>query len=230
MITVENTKTIVWDLDGTLIDSFGIFTEVLAEVVPSYGRDMPTAEIIRQNYHGSLDDAISNVMGGLGPDELDAIVADFLRLQEVHYNVIEHHFYPDALHLAQRAHEAEIFQALVTNRNRRSQLFASPQSIVARSALSGLMGVIICGDDTEYRKPKPEVVGALLSSGLLVPAETVVIGDQFVDAVLARNLGAKAILVNRGDEQIAHMDRLGEDWESEVQIVGSLDEVDILRQ
>lgn len=227
MVTVE-AKSIIWDLDGTLIDSFGIYTEVLAEILPQYGWPMPPEQTLIENYHGSLTDTISNVLGGVEPDELESIIQDFLQAQNGHYEIIDHHFYPDALEFAKRAHSKGLFQAIVTNRNHMGRLNASPLSIVERSVLKDLIDTVVCGDDTEHRKPSAAVVDTLLAEGKIIPEETVVIGDQYVDAELARNLGAKAILVNRGTQPIAHLDRLGKNWQNDVQIVRSLNEVTVL--
>jgi phosphoglycolate phosphatase-like HAD superfamily hydrolase len=52
-----------------------------------------------------------------------------------------------------------------------------------------------------------------------------VVGDQFVDAELASNLGCKAILVARA-EAMAHLDRLN-NWKEYVHIVPELWSVSI---
>lgn len=226
MIDKEITS-VVWDLDGTLLDSFGVFQEVLAEILPDHNLVLPSLEVLVNNYHGSLADSINSVLGGLESDKLNAIVQDFLTAQNSHYEVIEHHIFPDALRLAERAHKRGLTQILVTNRDHEGRLLASPRSIVERSALKSLIDITICGDDSEHRKPNPEVFGSLLEDGTIKPELTVVIGDQFVDGEFARNLGAKAILVSRNSEQIAHMNKLGTGWQDHVNIVSSLDEVSV---
>lgn len=223
----QETTSLIWDLDGTLLDSFGVFQEVLAEILPTHDLLLPPLEVLVNNYHGSLADSISNALGGLEEPELKALVQDFLTAQNSHYEVIEHHIFPDALRLAQRANKRGLTQILVTNRDHEGRLLASPKSIVERSALKSLIDVIICGDDSEHRKPKPEVIGDLLEEGGLNPELTIVIGDQFVDGEFARNLGTKAVLVSRNNEQIAHMNKLGTDWQDYINIVDSLDAVTV---
>lgn len=221
-------RQIIWDLDGTLVDSFGLYGEILAEILPRHGMPIPEESVLFHNYHGGLDESISNALGGnISSETLEVIVRDFLEIQHAHYEVVDHHLYPDALRLAKRAKEAEIFQVVVTNRAHEGRRNASPRSIVERSELGSFIDAVVCADDTEHRKPKREVVASLIQDGRLVPAETVVIGDQFVDAELARNLDAKAILVRRSDNPIAHMERLGSNWEEYVTIVSSLDEVKV---
>ncbi len=55
---IENVEGIVWDLDGTLLNSFGIFEQIITDVVQESGHDMPTREYMQLNYHGSLEDTI----------------------------------------------------------------------------------------------------------------------------------------------------------------------------
>lgn len=216
----EQTSTFIWDLDGTLIDSFGVFEAVLSEVLPGYNRELPSREIMLQNYHGSLEDSISAVLGGVSGQELSEIVQDFVRAQNPHYADIDSHVFPDALRLAMRASEAGVTQIVVTNRAHEGRMNASPRYIVQNSELRSLIDVVISGDDGEHRKPKPEVLG----SQKIVPENTLVIGDQFVDGEFARNLGVRAVLVARGAE-IPHLERLGDSWQNHITAVQSLDEV-----
>jgi phosphoglycolate phosphatase-like HAD superfamily hydrolase len=215
-------KTIIWDLDGTLIDSFGIFVEAMADILPKHGKVFPGEAVIAANYHGPLEEAIEDAAGGnLPPEELDAIKGEFLALQDTQYEIIEGHLFKDAEALARRAHEAGTTQVIVTNRDHVGRNNASPRSIVANSELIHYIDRVVCGDDSEHRKPKPEVLGDFKYT----PDETLVIGDQFVDAEFAYNIGAKAVLVARNGDDPPHLDRLSHDWQSHVILVDNLDKV-----
>lgn len=211
-----------------MIDSFGLYGEILAGILPKHGLEMPSVEIMAKNYHGSLKDSISHALGGGIVDELvNQLVHEFVAEQNEHYEIIEHHLFPDAVDLARRAHDCSITQVVVSNRDHTGRLNASPRSIVDRSELAGKIDDVVCGDDSVHRKPKPEVVEHLLANGVVVPETTVVIGDQFVDALFAKSLGARAILVCRDRPEPEHMDRLGTDWHEYVTIVDSLNKVDV---
>jgi len=219
--------TIIWDLDGTLIDSFAIYSDILAEVLKQHGLPVPSAKMISHNYHGRLNDSINDALGGIEEKQLTQIVKDFVTIQPQYYQVIEHHLFPDALDLAKRAKAADIYQVIVTNREHIDRLEASPRSIVERSSLKPLIDKVICGDDGQHRKPKPEVLDSLTAKRLLAPESTLIIGDQYVDAELARNLNAKAILVDRTGKGVVHIDRLGDDHSSFLTIVKSLADVEV---
>jgi len=58
-----------------------------------------------------------------------------------------------------------------------------------------------------YRKPDQRCVDDWIEKHSLQPHELLVVGDQFVDAQLALNIGAQAVLVAR-DGEIPHLEKL----------------------
>jgi phosphoglycolate phosphatase-like HAD superfamily hydrolase len=215
---------IIWDLDGTILDSLGVFEAVLGEILPKYDLLLPTHAEMLANFHGTLDESIDSVLGRPEPSVLASIVKDFLANQDSHYEIIEPHIFKDALHAMERAHAAGKRQILVTNRSHEGRLRASPRSIVANSDLSKYIDTVICGDDNEHNKPNPAVLGDLLDE--LHDKSILVIGDQHVDAQFALSLHSKGVLVAR-DGRPAHLDALPAGWENQVQIVESLDTVEL---
>jgi phosphoglycolate phosphatase-like HAD superfamily hydrolase len=86
-----------------------------------------------------------------------------------------------------------------------------------------------CGDDPSgHTKPNPAVVEDWLESMAVNPSKLLVVGDQNVDARLAIALNARAVLVQRADEPIHHLDQLPDGWETHVDIVRSLYEVKLV--
>ena len=225
---IENVKGIVWDLDGTLLDSFGIFEQVLADVVQQSGHVMPTREYMLNNYHGSLEETVQRVLGIGSAEELDEVISSFLEKQETHYaGDLETHLYNDASMLAQQAAKLEIRQLLVTNRFHKGRGNASPKAIIAATTLADCIQEVRTGDEIEYRKPDKRSVSDWIEKHQITPEELIVIGDQFVDAELAVNLGARAIITRRGVD-IPHLNTLGKESLKNIIIVDGLENIELI--
>lgn len=216
----DDTTTIVWDLDGTLIDSVRTMGEVLAVVLQSFDYPMPTDQKIRANFHGSLRDSLGGMLD-IDGEALDLVLANFLVEQDKIYADVTSHLIPDAIDLARRAHRAGYRQILVTNREHVGRDKGSPRSIVENSELGTYIDHVVCGDDSEHRKPKPAVLGELLFH----PETSIVIGDQFVDAEFGYNLGCPAVIVHRGASVPMHFEKLTDEVRANATIVTSLTDV-----
>jgi phosphoglycolate phosphatase-like HAD superfamily hydrolase len=224
-------QTLVWDLDGTLLDSFGIYRDCLNEVLREHGLPEASEQILRLNHHGFIEDSIADVLSDMGQEvtkvKLAEIIRDFYALDNVYIKEVDHHLFEDAIDLAERAHRAGKRQIVVTNRPHGTDRGnGSPRNLIKNSRLRSFIDGVLCGDDSEYRKPHREFLEAHFGAGLAQLGETIVIGDQFVDAEFARNIDCKAILVTRADK-IAHLEKLGS-WEEHAQIVLSLRDVQIV--
>lgn len=159
------------------------------------------------------------------PEELAEILKEFLELDNVFIKNVDDHLHADGVALARQAHRKGLRQVIVTNRAHGvDRGLASPRNMVTSSALNEFISDLVCGDETELGKPHPAVLQPLFNDLLFNPEEILVIGDQFVDAQFAHNMGAHGVIVQRHDE-LAHMDKLTAGWEDGVHIVRSLHEV-----
>ncbi len=220
-------ETVLWDLDGTIINSFSVFYGVLSEISPNHGLLLPPQDEAAKHFHGSLSDSINGIYGGLDQDLLATVFDDFLEKQDGHYLEVEQHIFDDALMLAERMAGQGLHQVIVTNREHAGRKNASPRSIVERSSLGLYVQDVVSGDDSEFRKPEPMTVERIMRAGKLKPETTLVIGDQFIDAEFARNLGASAVIVCRNGEP-PHMDRLGADYGTFVTLVPDLTALELI--
>ena len=217
-------KLAIWDLDGTIIDSFGVFAAILKEAAELSGRTLPDEQTMRHNFHGSLDASIKSVLDMVDGDDLVVILNDFLRVQVDYYKHPEEHLFPDALALAKRLHSQGARQIVVTNREHKGRGNASPRYLIENSSMKQFIELVIPGEVTAVHKPDPGVMAGVQGIDQLDGSDILVIGDQFVDAKLADNLGAHAIIVNRNPEPVPHLSELGEKPDF-MTLVSSLDEV-----
>ncbi len=220
---LKNITTIVWDLDGTIIDSLGVFIDIITDTFPEYGIEIPSTEFVSAHFHGSLEETISSVIGVPIEDPIiGKIITSFLGHQQKYYEEVDSNIFDDAMAVITKAHNAGIRQIIVTNRAHDDRGNASPVSIVANTRLNGLIEQVIAGDSTEHRKPKIEVF-----SGKPPDADTtLVIGDQFVDVQFAGAIGARCIWIDRHNSHKHHGHKLDASWEDYTTIVTSLDSVE----
>ena len=225
---VHNVNAIIWDLDGTLINSFDLFQQILTDVTPETGHVMPTAACLADHFHGSLDETLRAVLGIKTDEELDIVRESFLKFQVRHYEGdLRSNLFSDAVKLAKTASIKGIRQLILTNRFHEGRGSASPKAIVANTDLHDYIQSVYTGDEVEYRKPDKRSVSPWMSQNNATPEQTLVIGDQYVDAQLAINLGTRAILVNRTGAAIPHVSAHGHDSHSSVQIVTSLNQIEL---
>lgn len=227
MITPETT-TVIWDLDGTLLNSFNILESLIDEISADFGVVAPTQEVLLSNFHGTLRDTFDGVFQGqLSQQAINAFEQCFLTRQDSRYARVDEHLLTDAVDLSSRLTKSGITQILVTNRNHKAQGRASPRSIVEHSLLNKHIEHVICGDDSELRKPDRRVVEGLLGDLGVTRSEVVIIGDQHVDAQFALNLGCTGIIVSRGGAGFAHDKLSHTNWQQHITVVDGLEDVHI---
>ena len=223
---ITGVQAIAWDLDGTLLDSFGVYTNILTEVMQTRGVEMPSPDVLAQHYHGTLDESIQNALGLATLEEADEIVSHFLSIQDKHYGDPDSHLFTDAVQLAEAAANQELPQLIITNRHHERRGSASPRAIVAGSVLASFIHEIRCGDEVTHTKPDRRSIEDWLETENIPPEELLVIGDQWPDAQLAENFGARALLVHRGGT-IPHIEELVKTMGKRLMIVADLTEVSL---
>lgn len=225
-VVPESIKAFAWDLDGTLIDSFGIYSEIVTKLAPHFGLPKPSTANLLANFHGTLSESLRGALGEMSDFIIDEFEKAFLSEQGRYYVHIDDHILADAKALTEKASVRGLKQVIVTNRDHADRGAASPRHIVEHSGLKDHIHQVICGDDAHgYRKPDAHVLDGVLADWGVEPQDLLIIGDQYVDALLALNAGARAIIVNRGAEPVAHLDRLPAGWQKHITLVDSLHDV-----
>ncbi len=216
---------LIWDLDGTLMDSVQLKEVVLNGVLNRRGLPTPTHQQYLNTSGGRMLETIQNLTGLTG-SLLQDVYDEFIGSEEHYYEQPESLFFTDALLLMRRARRAGLTQILISNRPHYNDArLGSPRNLANRLPLAGYMDAVVCGDDHDYYKPDPRVLERVEAGLGLVRSELLVVGDQHVDIALACNLGAQAVVVSRNGETLDHLDELPAGWESTVQIVTSFKDV-----
>jgi pyrophosphatase PpaX len=168
-------STLLWDIDGTLIDTTHLVAEGLDHVYRIFlSRTMPMDEI-RAIIGTPLSEQV-RIFGdpaqwGVSADEMEA---EFIRYWESRKH--EERLIPEVIATLIAGKRQARKTALVTSKNH-----AEIRNTLPRTGISGFVDAIVTADDVTNPKPDPEGVGQALRLLGSTPADAIFIGDTVHD-------------------------------------------------
>ena len=184
-------RALIFDLDGTLIDS----QRDLIRSVNVMLREMGRAELMEETISGYIGQGAPILVGrALGEDaseeERKCALQFFLRYYEEH-KMDTTHAYPGVAETLEEL--AGLPMAILTNKPARISV-----RILDELGLKRYFRAIYGGNSFETKKPDPLGANTILREFSVAPQEALLIGDSEVDVQTARNVGALAAAVNYG--------------------------------
>jgi len=208
--------TIVFDLDGTLVDTAPDLSNALNHVLTARGHDPVPAAAVREavgrGARAMIEEALERAAT---QDDVDRMLADFL----VHYEAniaAESRPFPGAVAALERLSSAGAKLAVCTNK-RESLTRMLLQALELQDYFAATAG----RDTFGVSKPDPgHLLGVIAAAGGEA-SRAVMVGDSAVDIAAARGAGVPSILVTFGycppppegphaDAVIEHFDGLEE--------------------
>jgi pyrophosphatase PpaX len=189
-------KAVLFDIDGTLLDSFESNLEYFQRVFSNAGYAQPTREAYRPHMHLSTPDYIRLHTSTTDEAELERImhIAKTIQYEEEHPALLAR----DAVWAIENL-KREYALGLVTNR---STLFMFEGPL---DSLRTYFDVMVGFEDVARPKPDPEPLLKAASLLGLPPHECTYVGDTLADVTAAKAAGMKIILY--GDASIPGADR-----------------------
>jgi HAD superfamily hydrolase (TIGR01509 family) len=192
-------QAILFDIDGTLVDSNDAHVDAWREALHSVGFDFTRAQIHEQIGKGA-DNLLPSLVPDLGEDERQKIA-------DAHGEIFKGRYLPRLKPFSGAAeilkHAAAAGQKVVLASS------ASRDELDHHVALLGARPVLTATtskDDVAHSKPSPDIFAeALRKSGGVAPADAIVVGDTPYDIIAADKLGVAAIGVRSGgfrDDQL----------------------------
>lgn len=189
-------KLVLFDCDGTLVDSAGLIHEVMARTFEHFGHERPAVAATKSIIGLTLDIAIARMQGK--PHVDDEAIAMTAHYKSIYMDVRQEPGMDVPLFAGIKpmietlAEREDILIGAVTGKSRRGLVnilethgFA-PHFIVSRTA-----------DDCPS-KPHPAMVTECCDEAGMSPADAIVVGDAIYDMQMAKAAGAKAIGVSWG--------------------------------
>ncbi|WP_337996977.1 HAD-IA family hydrolase [Oleispirillum naphthae] len=176
------TKLVVFDVDGTLVDSAATIVRCMTEAFIECGREPPEPAAIRGIIGLSLPEAVGHIVGKISPQFVEAIVAAYKRRYQLDRETrpMPDGLFPGALACLDALEEAGCLLALATGKSRRGLL-----ALMQRHGLLHRFAAIGTADDGPG-KPDPFMLHKVMAEAGAEPAGSAMVGDTVYDIAMAR--------------------------------------------
>ncbi len=185
---------IIFDLDGTLVDSAADLTAAINAMLADFGRMPLSVSEVRRMVGDGVAMLVARALAArdcrqADPEEAARI---FMRHYESAATSLTTAF-PGVAEALRALRDAGIPLAVCTNKPARISA-----DILASLGLAGYFARVIGGDSLPFRKPDPRVLGGLLEAFAATPESALLVGDSEVDAATARSAGVPFVLMKHG--------------------------------
>lgn len=190
-----NCRLVVFDLDGTLIDTIADLGAAVNEALASKGLPLHSLE----EYRGMVGHGVRNLVKKALPEPLrgdeillDTLLEKFLAYYLVHIDV-HSRAYPGIAELLAELNAAGIQFAVASNK------FQAGTERLVRRTFPGIPFATVCGGRPDLPlKPDPAIIREILTRTGVRPEETVMVGDSGTDIATAAAAGIPCVAVTWG--------------------------------
>jgi phosphoglycolate phosphatase len=188
---------IVFDWDGTLLDSAGAIVNAIQAASRDLGLPVPDDQRARHVIGLGLADALQHAVPELQPENYAAMVERY----RFHYLSGDHALdlfagVPEMLAILKTAGHT---LAVATGKSR-----LGLERALDHSGLRPLFSASRCADEC-HSKPHPQMLEELMAEFGVVPEVTLMIGDTSHDLLMASNAGVAALGVTYGAHSHTHL-------------------------
>ena len=178
-------QAVVWDLDGTLLDSYGVIVDSLYQIYYEKGIDIDKKDILHDVINESVSVFIKKMETQFG------VPFDDLKDR---YTVISH---KEKENIKAMKHAKEILEYL-KNKGIPNYVFThrgtTTESVLSNTGLLSFFDEIITSLNSFERKPHPSGLNYFVNKYNLDKENTYYVGDRPLDIECANNAGIKSIM------------------------------------
>jgi phosphoglycolate phosphatase len=199
-------KLVVFDCDGTIVDSQHMIVAAMTQAYGWHGLDAPSRETVLSIVGLSLPEAFEV----LGKDHPGFPVATMVERYKAAFHVMrdgEKHLeplYPGAADaITSLARRDDVLLGIATGKSQRGV-----RAVLGMHGLLDHFFTIKTAEDAPS-KPNPGMVLDAMREAGVAPEDTVVVGDTVYDIAMARAAGATALGVTWGYHEASALERAG---------------------
>ncbi len=193
----ELPRLVMFDLDGTLVDSVPDLATAVDRMLVELGREPAGVERVRQWVGNGARVLVRRALAGgldhsaVGEAKSEEALARFLDIYADCHELIT--LYPGVHELLEALSTAAVELAVVTNKPER---FVAP--LLEQVGLGGYFRWIIGGDTLPQQKPDPAALLQVMRLAGVSQEQSLFVGDSRSDVLAARAAGVPCVAVSYG--------------------------------
>jgi len=200
-------KTVLFDLDGTLIDSIPLIRASFVHTFKQLGIPWGKGEVL-----GTIGLPLRDVAKHYAPGNEELFLEVYANYQRQVQEEMLHPF-PGAIDSLVQIRKKGYLIGVVTSKRRKPT-----RESLEITGLTDFMDVVVTVEDIKQPKPHPDGILSALKQLSVPPAEAVYIGDSIYDIMTGKNAGTATIGVTWGiaakkDLANQHPDFLVDTWD-----------------
>lgn len=190
-LDLSNYKLIIFDWDGTLVDSQAHITYCMKEAIKDEHYALPSDDDIAHIIGLSLNKAVQLLLPAEPAATIQSI-ADRYRQHFFTTGAASSAFFEGALDCLKQLIDSGYYLAVATGKSRRGL-----DEVIAHHKIEHLFAITRCADETAS-KPNPQMLNEILTDLDLSKNEAVMVGDTSYDIQMAHNAAMDSIAVTYG--------------------------------
>ena len=184
-------KSLLFDLDGTLIDSAPSIVYALNDVFNGAGYAPVDVEAVKPLLAGDAMKLVAALIAGqdreISEDENVVLTERFLRTYKAN-PAEDAALFPGAMNMLQHFKEAGHAMAICTNK---PSITADP--VLSVFGLNTYFDAVICGDQTNFKKPDGRHILETIAAVGSKRSQAIMIGDSGTDIFAAHDAGVTSV-------------------------------------
>jgi phosphoglycolate phosphatase len=188
-------RAVLFDLDGTLIDSLPDLTAAVNRMLESWDRPSLSAEAVKALVGGGAETLVAGIFletGGPVEASIPDLLARFMADYEPR-SAESTRPWPGVIEVLARLKKLGIALAVCTNKPSRATA-----EVLDKLDLARFFDVVVGADDTPALKPDPVHVRVILDRLGLSETQAVMVGDSLNDIAAAKAAGVATVAVSFG--------------------------------
>ena len=191
-------KLIIFDLDGTLVDSLDDLTDATNAMLKRFGRGELLRQEVRLLVGQGATRLVERAMPGVSSEEVEEGVRLFLAYNDAHIADMTR-LYPGVKEtLAILGEQWQL--AVISNKYE-----AHCRKLLAILGVADHFNAVLGADSLPFRKPSPEPLLKLMADCGVSAAETAIVGDSINDMIAGRGAGVVTIGCTYGYGEISEL-------------------------